>query len=264
MTCQGLRSLGKRLRQRLGRTLGGFRLTMLGQHLGHLAIVTLEDVAEQMRPQVSTTAPQFRRPMALVLSGGVMLNRVLVAAAALWGALGWARSSAAVPPGSWSVGVERMFGASRVKTRYVATGSELSETSVSWLSDPAPQEGYSSPRLCFDYLSPFGLTVGGALGYHETHSGYDARALVFAPRAGYFARLLPELGLWPRAGLTRLWLHDRQRENETAITLELPVLWLLASGQLGVALLPYVEINLPSGTTRVSEQGLQVAASAFF
>lgn len=198
-----------------------------------------------------------------------MLNRALVAAAALCGALGWARSSHAVPPGSWSVGVERMFGASRVKTRYIPTGSKLSETSVSWLSDPAPHEGYSSPRIAFDYLAPFGLSLGGALGYHQIHAGdasYEStsRALIFAPRAGYFARPLPELGIWPRAGLTRLWLDDRQRENETAMTLELPVLWLLADGQIGLALLPYVELNLPSGTTRISEQGLQAAVTAFF
>lgn len=153
----------------------------------------------------------------------------------------------------------------------------MRQTSLSWLSDPSVREGYSSPRLALDYLTPLGWSLGGALGFHQTrlrateassanrYTRYDGttRAFVLAPRAGYFVGL-GDAGLWPRAGVTRMWLKDRQREHETAITLEVPVLWLLAGGQLGLQLTPYLEIGLPGGSADVSEQGLQAGAAAFF
>lgn len=42
------------------------------------------------------------------------------------------------------------------------------------------------------------------------------------------------------------------------------MLWLLARGQLGLLLTPYLEIGLPGGSTDVSELGLQAGAAAFF
>jgi hypothetical protein len=207
---------------------------------------------------------------------GRMLRAIAVAGT-LWASLLWGSPSYALPPGSWSVGIERLFGASRVTSSFDPSGEEIRQTSISWLSSPAAREGYSSPRLALDHLTPLGWSLGGAFGFHQIHqkttepspSGTirefngTTRAFVLAPRAGYFARL-GDVGLWPRAGVTRMWLKDRQREHETAITLEVPVLWLLSRGQLGLMLTPYAELGLPGGSTDVSELGLQAGAAAFF
>ena len=85
---------------------------------------------------------------------------------------------------------------------------------VSLLSSRAAMSSASLPRFAADYVTSYGLSVGGGIGFGYVrtptgdafHSGWPVRsvtALVVAPRIGYLAALSRRLALWPRAGVSR-------------------------------------------------------------
>ena len=54
------------------------------------------------------------------------------------------------------------------------------------------------------------------------------------------------------------------RRDERAVTLELPIVFLVADSRLGLLLEPYVELGLPGGAVDLDERGVQVGATVFF
>lgn len=176
------------------------------------------------------------------------------------------------PPARRALGVslERLFGQTWVERR-VQTPVGVNEQrfdSFDVFAVRTPREGYGAPRVAADYLFDFGLTLGGAIGYHAVQRGdASASAWLFAPRAGYFWQFSRRLALWPRAGLTWLALDvdgAGYSENERAVTLELPLVFLLARERLGLLLQPYVDLGLPGGDVELDERGVQLGVTVFF
>jgi hypothetical protein len=200
-------------------------------------------------------------------------RRALAAAIAI-GA--WLRleGAQAAPLGSWCVGLERLFGVSWVKknfNREYQSDWVERQTTVSFLASRAPRAGYSSPRLGIDYVSAFGLSAGAGVGVDAiTRSGAtglddDPNAInfVLAPRLGYFLQPLPWLGVWPRLGLTHL-VRTRDDDN-TAVTLDVPISLLLAHERLGLMLVPYAEAGLAEDEgDNLVERGVLFSVGMFF
>jgi hypothetical protein len=200
-------------------------------------------------------------------------RRALAAAIAVdaWLRLGAAQ---AAPLGSWCVGIERLFGVSWVKknfNREYDTDFVERQTTISLLASRAPREGYSSPRLGVDYVSELGLSAGAAVGVDAitrsgaTGSDDDPNAInfVLAPRLGYFMQPLPWLGVWPRLGLT--YLGRTRDDDNTAVTLDVPISLLLADGRVGLMLVPYVEAGLSEDEgDNLVERGALVSIGMFF
>jgi hypothetical protein len=174
-----------------------------------------------------------------------------------------------VLPFGFSLSVERLFGQTSVeRSRELSDGSRREDRfeSFNFFAAQTPHEGYSSPRLASDYFFSFGLTAGGAVGYHAVQrAGRSTSVWVLAPRLGYFWRFSPYLGLWPRAGLTWLSISGEidDTEDELAASFELPLV-ILVQQQLGLLLQPHFELGLPGGTVQLHERCVQVGAAVFF
>ncbi len=189
----------------------------------------------------------------------------------------WLRveSAQAAPLGSWCIGIERLFGVSRVKDSYDREYAEPwveRQNSYSLLGWGGPHGGYSAPRVGVDYVTSFGLSVGAGLGIDTlardsgaVGSADDPNAIAFvlAPRVGYFLELSPAFGVWPRGGLTHL---GRTRDDDqTAITLELPLTLLVAGERVALMLVPYLELGLSEGGgDALDENGALVSVGVFF
>lgn len=181
-----------------------------------------------------------------------------------------ARRAHAAPPGDWSLGVERLFGIRRVTTDTEVGNitSSQTTTSVSLFSTMSGLRGYSSPRLAFDYLAASGLTFGGAFAYESISDNEDFWLL--AARLGYFARPTQSLGVWPRAGLTHVVFERGQNTEQTAtaLTLEVPLVFLVLGRSLGLSIMPHADIGIAGRTDTVdqdiTELGLQFGLNAFF
>jgi hypothetical protein len=177
----------------------------------------------------------------------------------------------AAPPGKWSVAVERVFGITHVKVSSDAGGGSRSSsaTSISLFSSFSGIRGYSTPRVALDYLDPSGLSLGGALGYEHIGGDLDQDVWVIAPRIGYFGRPSSDVGVWPRAGITHLSVspNDNETATATAVTLEVPLVFLLGRG-LSFTILPHADIGFDGGTDAVesttTDLGLQFGVNAFF
>lgn len=166
-----------------------------------------------------------------------------------------------------SVSLERLFGQNRVDRRIETSERtvEQSYDTFNLFADQTPHEGYSSPRLAADYLFSLPLSVGGAVGYHAVRRGDDSSgAWVLAPRLGYFWPVSRRIALWPRVGMTWLWLDGDDAEDERALTLEALVMFLVAEGRLGLSLAPHLELGLPGGDVQLDERGVQLGATVFF
>jgi hypothetical protein len=187
------------------------------------------------------------------------------------------RAAQAAPPGSWSVGVERLFGLSRATTDTEIGDVTVSSTStsISLFSALIGRNGYSSPRLAFDYLADSGVTFGGAFAYSSTSfegNDDDDSAWLLAARVGYFARPSAGFGVWPRAGLTHLVFEDDEPDNNdltaTALTLEVPLVFLVGGSGIGLTFMPHADIGIAGGTDnidqKITELGLQFGLNAFF
>lgn len=187
--------------------------------------------------------------------------------AAFWLSAGSARAE---PPGAWAVGVERWFGVSRVNVED-DPGGEVTVTSISLFSAFSGQRGYSSPRLALDYLSESGVSVGGAIAYESIGGdAIDQDIWVFAGRLGYFGEASSDVGIWPRAGLTHISSDAGVEVTATALTLELPLVFLVNS-PVSLLLMPHADIGIASSVgdndeieRTVTELGLQFGATVFF
>jgi hypothetical protein len=203
--------------------------------------------------------------LALVASGSVCLLQT--------------RDAHAAAPGNWSLGVERIFGISRVTvdTEVGDVTTSYTNTSVSLFSALSGLRGYSSPRLALDYLSGSGVSFGGAFAY-ETINGDneddDGESVwLLAARVGYFADVTPSFGIWPRAGLTHVAFDDNDDVDDddpsaTALTLEVPLVFMVLDRTLGLSIMPHADIGLTGGTEtvdqKITELGLQFGLNIFF
>jgi hypothetical protein len=180
-------------------------------------------------------------------------------------------------PGSWSVGIERVFGFSRVSTKTEINENTTVTTTSSQVSLFAHtvglQVGYPAPRVALDYLFPSGLSLGGALGYQSVDLNDDteddtAKAWLIEPRVGYFASPSDSIGVWPRGGFTFVSLDTGGDDaSATALSVEVPLVLRLAGNVCFVAM-PYVDLGIGGGTDdvdrKVTEFGLQFGMNAFF
>jgi hypothetical protein len=191
---------------------------------------------------------------------------------------GYGRTAQAAAPGSWSLGVERLFGISRA-TSEVQVGNvtvATTSTSVSLFSALSGRRGYSTPRLTLDYLASSGLTVGGGVGYESRSrdgSGDDESTWLFLGRIGYFALPGENFGIWPRAGLTHLSSDVGAADDEsvTALTLEVPLVFLILGRRVGLTLTPHADIGIASSgpgdddvDRKLTELGFQFGINVFF
>lgn len=120
-----------------------------------------------------------------------------------------AQDAPARPP-SISIALERVGGLSYAKTS--ASNSNDSASLFSIGVAGATINPYAIPRLGIDYITPGGLTVGGALGFTRfsgsSSSGNTSSDLgsvtlyTLTPRVGYRIPLSPRVDLTPRGGLT--------------------------------------------------------------
>ena len=198
-----------------------------------------------------------------------------IAALALLGS--FSSIAAAEAPGSWSVGIERVFGFSSATTKTEQNGLSQSQTSnqISLFSHTlAAQPGYPGARLALDYLFPSGLSLGGALGYQSVDPDTDqdddsVRAWLLEPRVGYFASVSGNFGIWPRGGLTYVTISPSRGggPNYTALSVEVPLVLRIA-GNVCFSGMPYVDLGVGGGTDnvdqKITEIGLQFGMNAFF
>lgn len=162
-----------------------------------------------------------------------------------------ASSASAAEPARWAVSVERLFGLTHNRSELGAS------TSFSLLSKVGGTGGYSTPRLGFDYLTPLGLTAGVGGGFQV---GEEWSALLAMLRVGYFLRAQPGFELWPRVGVSLLFLDSQGAQyvdggegllveaTTYALTLELPLLFHL-SDTLALSLTPHADIYLGQNAT---------------
>jgi hypothetical protein len=134
------------------------------------------------------------------------------------------------------------------------------------------RHGYSAPRLALDYVAASQLSFGGALGYESLSrdgDDVDETTLAFVARVGYFARPTPRFGIWPRVGLTHLVIGSGgSDETATALTLEVPLVFLALGQRVGLTFTPHADIGIAGGADDIdrtlTELGFQFGGSAFF
>ena len=183
-------------------------------------------------------------------------------------------SAQAAPLGSWCVGLERLFGASwstRSFEREYEGWSDSRRTTFSLLGSGAPKGGFSSPRLGVDYVSESGLSGGAAVGVDamardSSYAGSDddpnAVAFLLAPRLGYFVQPLPWLGVWPRLGVT--YLGRTRGDDQLALSLDMPISFLVADERVGLMLVPYLDAVFPEDRKKAAEHGVLASVGMFF
>jgi hypothetical protein len=160
----------------------------------------------------------------------------------------------------WSVGLERFFGISH---SWDAAGST---TSAGLGLEYLERTGHDTARIAVDHVFGLGLSLGAGLGYahHELENELGAveeSYWVLAPRAGFWLQPWEQLALWPRAGVTLLGPGGA---TAAAITLELPLVWRLSDGIIGLSAAPHLDIGLTPTNGEVSALGLCFGANLFF
>jgi len=181
-------------------------------------------------------------------------------------------------PGSWSVGIERVFGFSSVTVKTKANNQTNSITSsqVSLFDHTLSQQlpAYPGARVALDYLFPSGLSLGGALGYQSRDPNDEVdddtvKSWLLEPRIGYFASVTGSFGVWPRGGLTYVSVDTGGSDvsSLTAISVEVPLV-LRVAGNVCFVGMPYVDLGVGGGNDqfdqKATEFGLQFGMSAFF
>jgi hypothetical protein len=191
-----------------------------------------------------------------------------------------APNALAAPPGQVSLAVERLFGISRISAE-AEIGNisvDTTTTSVSLFGTPFLGPAYSSPRLGIDYLTQGGLSFGGALSYQSVSTEgdgggeVDASLYVLAPRLGYFLQATPSWGVWPRLGITHRGAGEGIDQDLTALTAEVPLVYLVAAGNVGLTVMPHLDFGIAgsvgSGSDAIdqtaTELGILFGMKVFF
>lgn len=178
--------------------------------------------------------------------------------------------------GHVAISAERLFGFSYVSASLTPEGgTELKQTAtnLSLFSNPlaATTSSYSFPRVAVDVFVVPGLTLGTSLAVFYSSrstpamamgivaSDYTNKGLSFTPRVGYAARVSPALALWPRAGMTFLFLsadfssgtsRGSSSANVIAATFEVPLVISLAP-RAALLIGPTVDLSI-SGKNTIS------------
>jgi hypothetical protein len=157
----------------------------------------------------------------------------------------------AEPAPRWSVGVERFFGVSHSWGAADTANERQTTTSVSFGLAYLDHRGYDTPRLGADYISQGGVSFGTAVGFATYRRENDAAEIresywLFAPRVGWWLPIQAGLALWPRAGLTVMTSRQEPSGDHTAITLEIPIVWRVAS-PVGLSVTPHLELGFSPG-----------------
>jgi hypothetical protein len=185
------------------------------------------------------------------------------------GSLLCASTALAQPPLHWSIGVERLFGVSHTWSSADAGGQSQTTTSAGVGLAYLDRPGYDTARVGADHLFELGLSLGTAFGYATFDLENEAEDVrqdywVLAPRVGWLFQPRPSLAFWPRAGLTLLMPGRQPSSDQAAVTLELPVVWLLADTPIGLSAAPHLDVGYTPTDGKVSEVGLSFGASVFF
>jgi hypothetical protein len=194
-----------------------------------------------------------------------------------------------------ALSIERAFGLDYISATESSSGLDLQKTSatnVSLFGAPATgaPSAFSFPRVAFDLFVvrdfSFGLGVGvvhGSSTVTPTGSIPSDRSftgLVAVPRVGYARQLTPYITLWPRAGISVIYVKSdvnngfgygtaQMPTHFVAATIEVPVLFTLIP-HVAVTLGPTLDITFNGSTTvppltggvqtyaeRVTELGIQ-------
>jgi hypothetical protein len=155
--------------------------------------------------------------------------------------------------GRWAISVERAFGYDYVRETQSMNGitqQTNSATTLTLINNPVTDEttAFTFPRLALDAFVAPNLSVGAALGVFYasetfvalalTDSGRSFKGVVFAPRVGYVARLSPGIAVWPRVGISIIYISSDNTTggvstssdsfNLIAATVEVPVVLAVA------------------------------------
>jgi len=139
--------------------------------------------------------------------------------------------------GTFAIGADRLFGyvsdtQSYEVTTTVGTAStknkyETNISNFSLLGRALPVSVAQVPRLSFDaFLGP-GVSIGGSLMYDHYSTSYKNNGVedpdkpstglwLFSPRVGFAYMFTPEVGIWPRAGIT--YVHTSTDSSSTNTT----------------------------------------------
>jgi hypothetical protein len=197
--------------------------------------------------------------------------------------------------GQFVISLERAFGIDYISQTESSSGQDLQKTTATNLSlFGAPATGalsaFSFPRGAFDLFLAPDLSVGLGLGLIHgsttvTPTGGSANSESFTgvlamPRVGYAWHLAPEVALWPRAGISLVYLKattnnafaygtQEMPAHYVAVTVEAPFVFTVLprlAFTVGPALDvtfnghrtgPFVEAGNSSFDERITEIGLQ-------
>lgn len=171
-----------------------------------------------------------------------------------------------------SIALERLFGLTRTWSNEVDAQRQTS-TSLALGAAYLEHPGYATPRVALDVLVGPGISLGAGVGYarytrENPDEDIEKSYALLAPRVGLLLQPLPRLIVWPRAGVTLLVPGRQTSENHLAITLELPLIWRLGDGVIGLSAAPHLDLGVGGGSRstddRVSELGLALGANLLF
>jgi len=183
--------------------------------------------------------------------------------------------------GSWSLGVERLYGVTYTADTVHAPGGKVKTSAVnySFFSNPASSQRtvYSSPRLVADYLITdewsAGLGAGIVGGSTKIKSdageleGASVFGLVLAPRAGYLLMQNNWFAFWPKAGVTYT-TSSASTDNATAkqyrgaLSLEASALVLLGPSAV-LSFTPMFDLGVIGSNSAGSGDSLRATALEF-
>jgi len=180
--------------------------------------------------------------------------------------------------GHFALSAERLFGYVHVSQDQSNGGISTSTTinSISVLGGPVNGIAsiYTYPRVGVDGFIAPSISLGGSLTYFHlstTPSGSSnsetVSGFLVAPRIGFAARLAPAVWLWPRAGITYVYVSSNlggggssATTNLFAATVEVPV--VLALAPQAIAMIgPTLDLGL-SGSSKVSNDQVPIAGTS--
>lgn len=180
--------------------------------------------------------------------------------AAVAAAAGPAGPAAFGDAGQFALSGERLFG--YTYTRLSVPGGVGTASTFSLLSNPFGHgpDGYSWPRVGFDYFVIRGISLGGSVSFARTSSGNVSTTFYeVAPRVGYEITIGPWLDLWPRAGVTYVHFSTGSL-GYLALTVEVP-LAIVVSQHLVITFGPTLDLGLSGSSGPTSAKYTDIGAN---